>query len=99
MVGVNTSTLVELRSDEPPEFQQVGDKLYMDSENSIYIIPDAGGTPILITEEGDISAYLYEDYGYSDPDQAHGNDFRKAHAVVAKDDGPPQTDSLRASSV
>ena len=42
VIGVNVSALMELRSDEPSEFQQVGDKLYMDSGNSIYIIPEDG---------------------------------------------------------
>ena len=85
VIGVNVSALMELRSDEPSEFQQVGDKLYMDSGNSIYIIPEDGSPPILITEEGGFPAHLYEEYTNSDP--TYGYDFRKAHAVVSQGDG------------
>ncbi|QNI98615.1 putative secreted protease domain protein [Synechococcus sp. RS9902] len=78
-IGVTTSSLIELRSEEPAEFQQVGDKLFRDAQNSVYIIPDGKTTPILITEEGGYAAHLYEEWGE--------DDLKMAYAVVAQDDG------------
>ena len=76
-IGITASMLQEIRKGE--EFEQVGDKLYIDSENSVYIIPDGQTTPILITDEGGYPAHLYEEWGE--------NDFKMAYAVVAQDGG------------
>ena len=86
-IGINASALTELRADELPEFQQVGDKLFMDEQKSVYIIPQGQSTPILITEEGGYPAHLYEEFGHSDTEQTQGSDFKKAYAVVAQDGG------------
>ena len=84
-IGITASALIEIRSEETPEFQQVGDKLFVDAQNSVYIIPEGEITPILITEEGGFPAHLYEEY--SNSDSTYGYDFRKAYAVVSQGDG------------